>query len=174
MSGFYTADGDMKAPKKLGALSKAGRASQIVVSSEGFGNDHFTTTSMNNNHKLATSSMVVKKRIPPNKNQGSEPGVPWSSNDHPASDTFKTSNELRTKVVANSRTEPRRPPVEGARSTVKLGKIGPAPFYRFEPSCLLFFFTTSSCVHSAWKDTKRRGARTLTQQWRCNNSKTRC
>ena len=77
MSGFYTADGDMKAPKKLGALSKAGRASQIVVSSEGFGNDHFTTTSMNNNHKLATSSMVVKKRIPPNKNQGSEPGVPW-------------------------------------------------------------------------------------------------
>jgi hypothetical protein len=120
MAGFYTADGDMKPPKPLGPLSKAGRASQIQVS-DGFSNDHFTSTNMRSNHQLATSSMVVKKRIPPNKNRSSEPGVPWSSNDHPARDTFTTSNELRTEVAATTAVPPRRKPAEGAKSTVKLG-----------------------------------------------------
>jgi len=131
MSGFYTADGDMKPPKPLGALSKAGRSSQIVVSSEGFSNDHFRTTSMSNQGPMNNSTLRVSKKIPPNKNTGSEPGVPWSASDYPCRETFTTSNEVRNRTVASQPTQPRRAAVDGAGSTVKLGykeAEGKAPY----------------------------------------------
>lgn len=96
----------MKPPKPLGKLSTAGRSSQIVVSGEASTN--FMTSNMAASQQVATSTMKVQKRAPPNKNRASEPGIPWSANDYPGGETFKTSNELRTSAVAGGARAPRR------------------------------------------------------------------
>jgi len=117
----YTKDGDLKPPITLGKLAEQGRSSQIKMMGDSNAAGHFTTSNMANNHAVGTSRMVVNKTVAPDKNRGSEPGVPWSSTDYPAREVFTTCNEQRTKIVSQSGPFARRDKIDGAKSTVKLG-----------------------------------------------------
>jgi len=119
---FYTKDGDMKPPKVMGALARAGRSSQIAVSAEPQSHDAYQTTRARDTYQVATCRMEVAKYKPPNKNRASEPGVPWAASDYPIAETFKTVGNIRDAVISSGHVQPQRQNMkELSKSTVSLG-----------------------------------------------------